>query len=67
MSNPAKKKEKIVKTYSLIRKEGAWACVETTISIDKGTVIEVKQVTEPDMLPITVSKMVQFAKAAANE
>lgn len=67
MSNPVKKKEKTVKTYSLTRKDGAWACVETTISIDKGTVIEVKQVAEPDMLPITVSKMVQFAKVAADE
>lgn len=67
MSSPAKKKEKTVKSYSLIRKNGAWACVETTVSIDKGTVIEVKQVAEPDMLPITVAKLVKFAKAAVDE
>lgn len=67
MSSPAKKKKASVKSFSLARKDSAWVVVQTTVSIEKGTVVDVQQVTEPDMLPITTAKLLKLAREAADE
>lgn len=47
-----------ISSYILKRDQGAWVVIKFTTKGDKVT--QVEQVTQPDMLPIAQSKLLQF-------